>query len=75
MKDLLEMDDMFLPYDHTKQQDETIVAQEDDDLISERRNSLTPTSLLRRVGGALDQNRYNSKGYHELAEDVVTTAA
>lgn len=87
MKDLLEMDDMFLPYDYTKHQNSTAAAaatpaaaavvldMEEEEVIvdttpktinEDRRNSLTPSNLLRRVGGALDQNRYKSQGYHEL---------
>lgn len=69
MKELLEMDDMFLPFDHTKQQDVIVSTEE----IGERRGSLTPGSLLRRVGSVIEQNRYKSKGYHELAEEEPTT--
>ncbi|CAO3644039.1 unnamed protein product [Mucor hiemalis] len=73
MKDLLEMDDMFLPFDYTKHQSSTavVVDMEEEEvdttkITEDRRNSLTPSNLLRRVGGALDQNRYKSQGYHEL---------
>ncbi|KAI9362856.1 kinase-like domain-containing protein [Pilaira anomala] len=69
MKELLEMDDMFLPFDHTKQQDVVVSIEE----IGERRGSLTPGSLLRRVGSAIEQNRYKSKGYHELTEEEPNT--
>lgn len=92
MKDLLEMDDMFLPYDYTKHQNSTaaaaaaaVVDVEEEEVVldttpkitttDDRRNSLTPSNLLRRVGGALDQNRYKSQGYHELTntgEEITT---
>jgi hypothetical protein len=78
MKDLLEMEDMFLPFDYTKHQpisDIAVIspvieqAEEIPIIIEERRNSTTPSSLLRRVGGALDQNRYKSQGYHEISNN------
>jgi hypothetical protein len=83
MKDLLEMEDMFLPFDYTKHQkinnnnnniaviDADVEENETSTILEERRNSLTPSNLLRRVGGALDQNRYKSQGYLELSTEVI----
>lgn len=95
MKDLLEMDTMFLSYDYTKQNSNTTTTNreliEDNThtnnipaslsassssitaptMIDTILSSPTPGSLLRRVGGALneklEQTKYNSQGYYELA--------
>jgi hypothetical protein len=106
MKELLEMDTMFLPYDYTKQHPNTTTTTvttaatttttrgiiEDTNtnipaslstssssvtVIDTILNSPTPSSLLRRVGGALneklDQTKYKSQGYYELAANDNTT--
>ncbi|KAI8078289.1 kinase-like domain-containing protein, partial [Gilbertella persicaria] len=74
MKDLIEMDDNFLPYDYTKhvktveqQEDKDISPTEDIILPSVSTSLSTAGSLLRRVGEKIDQSKYKSQGYYELS--------
>lgn len=71
MKELLEMDDMFLPYDYTKQNKAvaTLDDEEEEEAVTamKKPSPSSPNNLLRRMGGTLDQSRYKSQGYSELS--------
>ncbi|KAI8879555.1 kinase-like protein [Backusella circina FSU 941] len=72
IKDLLKLDDYYLPYDYTKgekYEDDTVpqVNQES------TQSAILPTTILRRVGDALEQTKYKSQGYYELTDVLNNT--
>lgn len=73
MKELIDMDSKFLPYDYTKYHPTTAAAA--------TIPSPSSSNLIRRVGSALndkmDQTKYTSQGYIELstAANATTTSA
>ncbi|OBZ89762.1 Serine/threonine-protein kinase 32A [Choanephora cucurbitarum] len=81
MKELLEMDDKFIPYDYTKYpkpspEDNNEDNEEGEGHIVEHSTApdsailtsiSTAGSLLRRVGEKIEQSKYKSQGYYELS--------
>jgi hypothetical protein len=73
IKDLLKLDDYYLTYDYTKGEKykDTTVSQIDQESNS---STISATTILRRVGDALEQTKYKSQGYYELTDVLNTTA-